>query len=335
VMSDLGHGLSHTVGPDEVLARVAEAAGVAVRAQGAEVCVRTSSRPAVRATWGRPMAATTPGVRTERVAIVVDDDEVGEVLVLDPSGLPSDRALLGRIVELARPAVRNLVLLDELDALRATLDRQNAEIAASQTRLVRAAEEERRRLHDLVVSRLLPRIAALRTAVADAPATRRRDRSQGYAVLAAESSELARDVRAMAHDVLPPLLGDRGLVPALRSLVRDADRDVMLDTTGFTPADRLTSEVESALYLACRAALEHVSGDEGTTSVRLTHAGERVGFDVRGRGAAGPGELELAGDRVIALGGQVRVVEHADSRQVTGMLPIGGVQRAGGAAIPG
>ena len=46
--------------------------------------------------------------------------------------------------------------------------------------------------------------------------------------------------------------------------------------TGFAPADRLTSEVESALYLACRAALEHVSGDEGTTSVRLTHVVEHV-----------------------------------------------------------
>ncbi|WP_431676460.1 sensor histidine kinase [Kitasatospora sp. KL5] len=113
------------------------------------------------------------------------------------------------------------------------------------------------------------------------------------------SERALQDLRDLVHGIHPPVLADRGLGDAVRSLAFDSFLDVHVDAR--LPA-RLPAPVESAAYFAVAEAMTNAAKHSGAREVRiaLTHGDGllRVVVADDGRGGADPaGGTGLAGVR--------------------------------------
>jgi signal transduction histidine kinase len=198
--------------------------------------------------------------------------------------------------------------LSQLDAeLRARLD----ELRASRTRIVEAGDAERRRLerdlHDGAQSRLVALALLLGSA-----RNRADDDEQLAGMLDRAQDELRTslaELRELARGIHPAVLTERGLTPALQSLVARAPVPVTVDAD---PAERLPGAVESAAYFVVSEALANVAkyaqASEASVSVRRSNGLLLVDVTDDGIGGAdaanGSGLRGLA-DRLSALDGRL------------------------------
>ena len=197
--------------------------------------------------------------------------------------------------------------VSQLDAeLRARLE----ELRASRARLFEAGDAERRRLerdlHDGAQSRLVALALLLRTA-------RRRvtDDEQLASLLDRAQEELGTslaELRELARGIHPAVLTERGLEPALQSLVARAPVPVAVEAH----SERLPAPVESAAYFVVSEALANVSKYAQATHASVTverHNGEltvEVADDGVGGADVGRGSgLRGLEDRLAALDGSL------------------------------
>ncbi len=188
--------------------------------------------------------------------------------------------------------------------------RAESQVRASRTRLVEAADTERRRLernlHDGAQQHLVGLALKLRVAAESCPegadATRR--------MLAEAQDDLATalgELRELARGIHPALLSDRGLGPALQGL---AERTPAKIDVHELPEQRLPDRVEVAAYYVVAEALTNAAkyAEASRTTVSVGLRGNFLVIQVEddGRGGAdfakGTGLRGLA-DRVEALGG--------------------------------
>ncbi|MFD0274892.1 histidine kinase [Kitasatospora sp. NPDC127111] len=105
----------------------------------------------------------------------------------------------------------------------------------------------------------------------------------------ATSSRALQDLRDLVHGIHPPVLADRGLGDAVRSLALDSFLDVHVEA--HLP-DRLPAPVESAAYFAVGELLANAGKHSGAREVRirLEHTGPALRITVGddGRGGADP-----------------------------------------------
>ena len=183
------------------------------------------------------------------------------------------------------------------------------ELHASRARLVEAGDAARRKLerdlHDGAQSRLVALALLLRSA------RRRADGDQALAQLLDEAqSELQTslaELRELARGIHPAVLTERGLEPALQSLVSRAPLPVTLEAqTG----DRLPGPVESAAYFVVSEALTNVAKYARAThaSVEVRQVNGSVSVEVRDDGIGGADASHGSGlrglqDRLAALDG--------------------------------
>jgi len=226
-------------------------------------------------------------------------------------------------------------------ASAAQLRRQAAELQASRTRLVAAADSERRRIERNLHDGAQQRLAALAIKVSMACELAGHDAGQARALLAelrGDVRETAEELRHLAHGIYPPLLAESGLPAALAAA---AGRATLPVTVQAAPLGRYPAEAEAAVYFCCLEAIQNAckhAGDGATIALRVWEDGPALvfdvtddgsGFDAGGRGlGAGFTNME---DRLCALGGRLRV-ESAPGRgtRVSGTLPAG---RAAGPAL--
>jgi signal transduction histidine kinase len=220
-----------------------------------------------------------------------------------------------------------------LQASMEQLRRHASDLQASRSRIVAAADAERRRmerdLHDgaqqylvtiAVKARLIQQLA-------------RTDPARSHALL----QELAGDVesaldelRTLAHGIYPPLLSSDGLGAALTAAGRRATIPVRLE------ADRVARyppEIEAAVYYCCLEALQNAAkhaGDGASATVKVWQSDGLLNFDVGDDGvgfdlahkslSAG---LTNMSDRLGAVGGTLRV-ESAPGfgTHVAGEIPL-------------
>ena len=204
-------------------------------------------------------------------------------------------------------------------ALRSTLHdlrRANAELRASQVRIVTAADAERRRiernLHDGAQQHLVALAVQLQLAADEVAA----DPAASTAVFAALRDDLREaidELRSLAHGIYPPLLRDAGLAQALRAAARRSSAPVTVQVGGI---GRYAPEVEAAVYFCCVEALQNAAKHAPGAPVRLavTVEGEQLRFEVEDEGPGiadgsirhGHGLANMA-DRVAALDGTLDV----------------------------
>jgi signal transduction histidine kinase len=189
------------------------------------------------------------------------------------------------------------------------------ELEWSRTRLVRAADDERRTferdLHDSVQQQLVSiklrlEMAAEEGDLSESSLERLLEIGQGVdAALAA--------VRRVALELHPPLLSASGLPTALRRLAERAPSRPEVDAVG---VGRYAPEIESAVYHCCLEAIQNAMqhGGRGVhTSVSLAEEHGLLTFRVADDGAgfvaaetAGHG-LQNVADRLEALGGRLTI----------------------------
>ncbi|MES4901830.1 MULTISPECIES: sensor domain-containing protein [unclassified Streptomyces] len=103
------------------------------------------------------------------------------------------------------------------------------------------------------------------------------------------SARALQDLRDLVHGIQPPVLADRGLGDAVRSLALDSFLDVHVEAR--LPG-RLPAPVESAAYFAVSELLANAAKHSGAQEVRiaLTHEDARLRVTVTddGRGGADP-----------------------------------------------
>jgi signal transduction histidine kinase len=302
--SSLGDELSRLIGdPSLCIGTWAPDAGGYVLADG-----RVLSPPDT----GSTLAATRVDREAERLALVVHQ-----------RGALDDPELRQAVVDAVRLAVANA-------RLRARVEAQVAELAASRRRLVLAADAEGRRLEQRLQDGAVRHLgvvgvgleAASRTAGEGArgPLTtaieRCRERLEG----------VKEDLGNLAGGLYPRSLSEYGLAAALVELARDCPVPVELDVrVGQAPPSLATDA-----YLACAEALANSIKHAQATSVyvQVAEAPGRLTISVTDDGVGGASMdrgtgLRGLADRLASVGGTLAVEDGPDSgTRVAATLPL-------------
>ena len=185
-----------------------------------------------------------------------------------------------------------------------------AELAASRTRIVAAADETRRRierdLHDGTQQRLVSLGLELRLAQSTVPAGLPELETK-IGRVAGELNGVVEDLREIARGIHPAILSDGGLGPALRTLARRAAVAVELDLAAIA---RLPEPIEVAAYYVVSEALTNATrhAHASVVEVDAQASGGTLRVCVRDDGVGGADPLQGSGlvglkDRIDALGG--------------------------------
>jgi PAS domain S-box-containing protein len=200
--------------------------------------------------------------------------------------------------------------------LRDITDRKaaEAEVKASRTRIVRAADESRRRLerdlHDGAQQRLVELALDLR--MARARLDEDLDEARSLLDTALEDlGEAIGELRELARGIHPAALTEGGLRPALEALTGRSSVPVRLVAV---PDARFTAPIEAAAYFTVAEALTNAARHSaaGHVEVELSRTHDQLRVEVRddGRGGAdGNGGSGLRGltDRLASLDGRLYV----------------------------
>jgi hypothetical protein len=327
LMARFERELAVGMGPEDVLGRVAAAAGTAARADGARVMVLIPGEGELARTWGR----LTEGPFDVVIDIADGGGKVGEIAVAQPAGGRDASELLRHIAGVATTALRNLRLLGEVSVLAETIEDQNAEIAASRTRLLAAADLEHRRLRAVIAETVEPRLDRLHNSLttlrAEVEGRHEGDPPAGDPLLA-EATQLVEEIRSVSRGILPPVLADHGIVPAVRALVRRLEYATTIDADAELSGARFRAAVESAVYLGCQSAIVALAETSSSRPVAIElwirdgALGFSVSVDGSSDGVENGRDMATATDRIAALGGRVEVVSNASRTTATGFVYV-------------
>jgi signal transduction histidine kinase len=265
---------------------------------------------------GRRVEPPVPG--SGRASTAIEHEGEPLALVIHDEGLTDER-------ELVRAAGAAAALTLENERLNAELRAQVEEVRASRARIVRAADEERRRLerdlHDGAQQRLVALALNLRLAkdLDDVDAMH-----ELIAEASEELSEATAELREFARGIHPAVLTDRGLESAIDALASRAPVPVEIQAI---PAERLPPPVESTAYFVVAEALTNVArySHASHAEVEVTRRNGSLVVEIRDDGIGGADPKRGSGlrglaDRVGAVDGRLRVtsergagtVVHAD-----------------------
>ena len=260
---------------------------------------------------------------------IANVDTLGEALLLVPLGflvafvgIPA-LGQLGRLYGL----LGKLLLGSNPDP---ELTAQVTELESARSRIIAAADAERRRierdLHDGAQQRLVALSLTLRMAE-----TRAEKGDPGAAELirsAGQEAGLAlKELRDLARGIHPAILTNRGLAAALDDLAARAS--VPVEVTA-APQERLPDQVEAAAYFVVSECLanvdKHAQASGATVSVRVEDG--RLAVEVTDDGTGGVDTENGSGiqglrDRVGALGGRLEIESpDAAGTRVRATIPL-------------
>jgi signal transduction histidine kinase len=242
-----------------------------------------------------------------------------------------DEALAEQL-EFVEAAASYALMAIENQRLAAKVESSLGEVYASRSRVLAAADRERRRIERDLHDGAQQRLVALRIQLELLQDQIRADPERGIEkvnALGEVVDETLDSIRALAHGVYPSLLTDHGLADALRAAARTAPLPCSVHTDG---AGRYPAEIESAVYFCCLEALQNASKHAaGARHLEISLSeDDRLRFEVRDDGAGFDPELVRCGagltnmrDRLASVGGEVHVVSvPASGTTVGGSVPL-------------
>jgi signal transduction histidine kinase len=205
------------------------------------------------------------------------------------------------------------------------------ELERSRARIVRAADDERRKfernLHDSVQQLLVSIQIRLQMEAEQADLTE--SRREQLRTIAGSVEEAIAAVRQVAHGLYPPLLIASGLPSALRSVRYQATSPPQIEADGI---GRYPPEIESAVYYCCLEAIQNATkhgGRDVNVSVALAEENGQLTFRVVDDGPGfAVGEVRGLGlqsmeDRLGALGGRLTITSASGrGTTVSGIVPV-------------
>jgi signal transduction histidine kinase len=286
--------------PTEVFAVVTREAGIVLGARLTGLLrVESPQTAVIVAGWSRDAASVPVGsrgalddrglvgriVRTGRPVRLEDFDEAGGEVAAQMRRIGVRSAVAGPIVlggriwgalsaawpqgePMPEGAEDRVAAFAELVSYAIENAETRQELEQSRTRIVEAADEQRRRvvrdLHDGAQQRLVHAVMTLQLAHSRADAPPELDRLIGEAL---EDARAAIDeLRELAHGIHPAVLTHRGLVAAVDALADRAALRVHIDI----PEQRYPTSVESAAYFVVAEALTNVVKYAKASAARVT-----------------------------------------------------------------
>ena len=213
--------------------------------------------------------------------------------------------------------------------------RAEEELRRSRSRLVDAADAERRRLERNLHDGAQQRLVSLSLALRLAEAKLRVDPEAASTILSGAGEELAlalQELRELARGLHPAILTDRGLTPALETLAErgsvPVDVDVDLDR-------RLPGPVEVAIFYVVSESLANIAkhADASAVTVRVSHSDDAVVVEVADNGVGGADDALGSGlrglsDRVEAFDGRLVVESPVGAgTRVVATMPLARVRQ--------
>ena len=193
-------------------------------------------------------------------------------------------------------------------------DKSRSDLAESRARIVRAADETRRRferdLHDGAQQRLVSLGLAVRAAEPTVP-PEMSDLRSVLSRLGAGLTDVLDDLRELSQGLHPAVLSEGGLSPALRALARRSA--VPVEPHIELEDERFEEPVEVAAYYAASEALANTAKHARASRAEVTVSKHDTWLEVTvsddGRGGADASGSGLTGlvDRVEAIGGTIRI----------------------------
>jgi signal transduction histidine kinase len=332
VLTEFSERVGESYATEDVLGRMAQILGQATGAGSARVWLRLGPELQPAASWpsdAEPAAAVfvaseaLPTIEGESVVEVRDRGELLGALSVamppsDPMN-PSKERLVRDLASQAGLVLRNVRLVEEL--------------RASQRRLVRAQDQERRRLERNIHDGAQQQLVALSVKTRLARDLTARDPTRAAEMLTqidAEIQSAVDDLRDLARGIYPPLLIDKGLAAALDAQARRSPVPITIRADGL---GRYAPEVEAAVYFSCLEALQNVAkyAEASSTTVILAQTNGDLTFEVMddGRGFDPTAErtgtgLQGIADRLGALHGEVTIrSEPGEGTRVRGRIEVG------------
>jgi signal transduction histidine kinase len=331
VLSEFSERMTAAYATEDLPGRMAEILGEGTSATRADVWLAVGGELRAEASWpaGAERMQSIP-FRDGEVPTPPDADAFflvrhqGEVLGAlsvekppnDPVN-PAEEKLIADLSSQAGLVLRNVRLIEEL--------------RASRQRLVKAQDEERRRLerniHDGAQQQLVALGVRLGLLSTLASKTAPELRSQ-VEELKSETQGALENLRDLARGIYPPLLSDQGLAAALRSQARKASLPVEVEAD---PIGRYPQEVEAAVYFCVLEALQNVAkyAEASQATIRLEENDGMLTFSVMDDGGGfdpsttprGSGLTNMA-DRLDALEGRIEITSRpGQGTTVTGRVP--------------
>jgi signal transduction histidine kinase len=295
--------------------------------------------PRLRLVFREPDSETRPDAEDGDLALRSTEPGSGRSLtVVERDGSPAVAILhdvqLNDDPELLQAAGAVALLAEENAELDAAWSKAVDELQQSRARIVRAGDNERRKLernlHDAVQQSLVAiRVnLALTSQLSDLdPVVRSRLDGIGQSV-----EEALEELREVSHGLYPPVLSDWGLVKALESIQRPSVATLAIRATGI---GRYPAELESAVYYCCLEAIQNATKHGGYAvhvAVTLREDADELRFEVSDDGPGfdlstvrtGAG-LQNMRDRLGALGGHLSIVTAVGQGSVvSGSVPLSG-----------
>jgi PAS domain S-box-containing protein len=207
---------------------------------------------------------------------------------------------------------------------------RTAELVASRTRIVEAADAARRKierdLHDGAQQRLVT--LALEVRMAQSRVQKDPETAAPFlARLGEELSEASSELRELARGIHPAVLTERGLGPAISALVARAPVPVEIVEL---PDERLPSACETTAYFTVSEALTNVAkyAQASHASVRLARGNGEIVVEISDDGVGGAKATAGSGlsgleDRVAACDGTLSITSPpGEGTLVRAVLPL-------------
>jgi signal transduction histidine kinase/ketosteroid isomerase-like protein len=236
--------------------------------------------------------------------IVVQGAIWGVIAVLSRGSAPLPPNTESRLAEFSQHA-----------AMAVANANSRAELGRSRARIVRAADDARRRLERDLHDGAQQRLVSLAMELSEAESRLPDDLAEAHQVLSGARAvlrDVLDDLRELSRGLHPTALSEGGLGPALRSLSRRSPVPVQLQLD--PDVDRLPETVEVAAYYTVSEALTNTAKHAGATRVNVSMTRNDRGIHLTiaddGRGGADPASgsgLTGLADRVEAIGGTLRI----------------------------
>jgi signal transduction histidine kinase len=251
--------------------------------------------------------ALEPPASGQTLTVVERDGEPAAAIVHD--------AQLDEDPELLNAAGAVVLLAVENTQLDAAWKHSLSELAASRARLVSAGARERRKLerdvHDGAQQRLMGLQVKLRIAQDHAPG----ELADELAEMRVDAMEAVEELRTLARGIYPPVLRERGVAAALRSVAMTSPIPVAVDDSKIGRCEVAT---EVALYFCALEAVQNAikhAGPHARVSITLSRAEDGVRLSVADNGAGMEPSTTAHGiglthmrDRIEAVGGELEIV---------------------------
>ena len=213
--------------------------------------------------------------------------------------------------------------------------RDEEELRRSRSRLVDAADAERRRLERNLHDGAQQRLVSLSLALRLAESKLRGDPEAAATILGGAGEELAlalQELRELARGLHPAILSDRGLAAALETLAERSSVPVELEVDLDV---RLPDPVEVAIFYVVSESLANIAkhADASAVAVRVGQSGDAVVVEVADDGVGGADDRQGSGlrglsDRVEALNGRLVVESPAGAgTRVVATMPLARVRQ--------